>query len=278
MKSLFRSVAGSVPTISCAAAVVLTMFFTGCGEDKIVYVGPQGSGPQGTDGGAEDATATEASVPVLTPKAECERYLSCVNQDDPGGGGAAVALYGDASPCWKGSSADAQQCGDACRTARVRIANGGTKAPACGCTTDGECAKSFCSASGACASEEWGAALNECKAVQAQALAPPPGELPPVACWAVEALGCDAIKTLQLEGNSAKDSTGTSVYETRLRAIYKCGLAPGATLQFAGSADPKTLPADAPAACKSGTGYVPVLRIGCNESERSPDLLDLHTK
>jgi len=268
MKSLFGSV----------AAVVLTVIFTGCGEDKVVYVSPQGSGPQEPDGGVEDATATDASVPVLTPKAECERYLSCVNQHDPGGGGAAVALYGDASPCWKGSSADAQQCGDACRAARVQTANGGTKAPACGCTTDSECPKSFCSNSGACVSEEWGAALSECKAVQAKGLVPQAGELPPLSCWAIEALHCDAIKFLTFEGSSAKDRTGATVYESTLRAVYKCGRAAAARLQLAGSAEPATLPADAPSSCKSGTGYVPVMRIQCSESEDSPDLLDLHAK
>jgi hypothetical protein len=258
-------------------AVVLTMCFTGCAEDRTVYVNQPAGPGSSTDGGSLEDATTEAGVPVLSPKAECERYLSCVNQSTPGGGGAAVALYGDASPCWKGSSADAQQCGDACRAARVGVANEGTKAPACGCTSDAECPKSFCGAEGACASDEWGAALTECKAVEAKSLAPPAGQLPPsVTCWAVQALRCDGIKTLRYEGGSRKDSKGESVYESALRRIYKCGLAADASLSLTGSVSGTDLPADAPAACKTAQ-YVPLLRIACNEDVRSVDLLALHT-
>jgi hypothetical protein len=259
---------------ACAASVA---FLVACTKET-VYVQPDGASPASLpDGGAASA---DGSVPELTPKAECERYLTCVNQHSPGEGGAAVTLYGDASPCWKGSTTDAQQCGDACRTARVAVANEGTRAPACGCTSDTECPMSFCAPEGACLSAEWGLALTECKAVQAKALGPSPQQLqqlPPgaVACWAIEALRCDAIKSLVARDGSREDAKGHRVSETSLRTIYKCGMAADAKVAFVGTtSDP--LPADAPGKCKTPGATTAILRIDCTDSESSPDLLEFH--
>ncbi len=94
-------------------------------------------------------------------------------------------------------SADARQCGDACRTARGAVPNGGTIAPACGCTGDAECGKSFCALGGACATTDRGLVLTECKALQAKGLKPTEN-LQGASCWGLEGLRCDAIKTLKL--------------------------------------------------------------------------------
>ncbi len=248
------------------------------GTQETIYVSADGGVPALPAPG-DAATPTEAdggTSATLTPKAECERYLECVNQASPEQGGTTVTLYGDASACWKGSSADAQRCGDACRVARTAIANNGKKkAAACGCTGDAECKDSFCStATGFCALTDWGDALASCKLLQAKSwkLSPPPSGR----CYAVPGLRCEGIKTLRnLFSTVASDSNDRTIYLSSLQDAYKAGLSSTELIQTGVTA--AILPSYAPAACK-GAMTTEVYQLPEGDLPSSSDLMDFRVK
>jgi len=79
--------------------------------------GTSSSATDPADGGGvidtSDAGKADAAAPK-TPKQTCEALISCVADVAPSQAGPLVTLYGDASNCWKGGSADAEACGKAC--------------------------------------------------------------------------------------------------------------------------------------------------------------------
>lgn len=72
--------------------------------------------------GDADAAAADASAPPGSAKARCAALLACVADVEPALAGGLVALYGDASPCWRGSEGDADACGAACDAELARHA------------------------------------------------------------------------------------------------------------------------------------------------------------
>ncbi|AKU94155.1 hypothetical protein AKJ09_00819 [Labilithrix luteola] len=193
-----------------------------CGSDttRVVYVAGDAEPTSGTSDASSDARPAD-----LSPKGECERYLACVNEETPAQGGAAVALYGDDSPCWKGSSADAKSCGDACHLARTAIAPSGSGSSQCGCTEDAEC-KGFCSNKKVCAGSDWVGILDECAAYATDAKSA-------VSAWkkanvfgntcvlAVDA-NCDAIRDLAFRDTGAQDSKNVWITAQSLHDYYAC--------------------------------------------------------
>jgi hypothetical protein len=117
----------------------------------------------GTVAANADAGSTVSGVATAL-RAECESYLECVNQSNPRAGGAAVALYGADSPCWRGSVADAKRCADACQVERTSTSPAGTTYPACGCSRDAQCASGFCATGlGRCGDTTASVIYAECK-------------------------------------------------------------------------------------------------------------------
>ena len=81
------------------------------------------SSPTANEGTA-DGSATTGSAANEGPndaggsaKSVCAAYIARTAEVSPESVGPLVHLYGDASPCWSGSAADAEACGKACASA-----------------------------------------------------------------------------------------------------------------------------------------------------------------
>lgn len=108
----------------------------------------------GVDSG--DANATLPSIPTSaeSAKAACQAYIGCLNDSSAPEVGATVALYGEASNCWKGSEQDALTCGKACAVARERVGSRWGKFATCGCKDSCVAAGNVCIPSGRCVNAE----------------------------------------------------------------------------------------------------------------------------
>ncbi len=87
----------------------------GCSSQAVPGDGTAATNDAGStgDGGTGDgATNGDAAA-----KSVCQALISCVAVASPESVGGLVQLYGDASPCWKGSATDADACGKACTKA-----------------------------------------------------------------------------------------------------------------------------------------------------------------
>jgi|HubBroStandDraft_2_1064218.scaffolds.fasta_scaffold113130_3 hypothetical protein len=69
-----------------------------------------------------------------SPDSTCDRFLECVSTLDPEGLSCPVEEFGNDSPCWSGTKAEAAACSQACAAQMVELG-------ACGCTTLSGCAK-----------------------------------------------------------------------------------------------------------------------------------------
>lgn len=183
---------------------------------------------EGPGSGADDEGETEGDGQAPSDrsagaKEECERYLACVNEATPETGGAAVALYGDDSSCWKGSAADAKSCGDACRLARGAVAREGDTYPHCGCDSDAEC-RTFCSEAQTCVGSAWSGILEACASYAADAKAALAAwkktQEGSFSCMAIANANCEAIRALDFKGSYADDSQGRGIQAQSLEDYY----------------------------------------------------------
>lgn len=65
------------------------------------------------DGGTSTTNDASASKPS-SPKAICASLIDCMADVAPEAVGGLVSLYGEASNCWKGTTAEEEACGKAC--------------------------------------------------------------------------------------------------------------------------------------------------------------------
>lgn len=220
--------------------VALLVTVSGCSSESVRYVYADGgfaATPQ--TGDPNPANPAGDGGRSSDPRAECRQLLTCINQSTPAQGGATVALYGDDSPCWKGSEADAKNCGDACHVARANVPRS-KSASACGCESDADCSATFCGGT-VCATKEWQKVMAACEAYRARIVAipsPPPDPLAGTDACDVNLLAdCDKLKTLEgLNGSYAwlpsapsareSDNSLANFYTCAMRELDKAGTNP----------------------------------------------------
>lgn len=106
-------------------------------ETRYVTRAAPSAGEDASSGPADDATPglpgvsdADASV-ASSPQDVCAQYLKCESSANFSGVPGLVAAYGTTSPCWKGTTAEAEACGKACGQAMASKASE-TKLPECG--------------------------------------------------------------------------------------------------------------------------------------------------
>lgn len=83
---------------------------------------PTANEPTADAGAPKDSAADEGPNGARgSAKSVCAAYLARMAEVSPESVGPLVHLYGDASPCWSGSAADADACGKACASAAASI-------------------------------------------------------------------------------------------------------------------------------------------------------------
>ncbi len=106
MRSSYLFLCLALPLLFSVAACSSTTTRVVSGGDPDAEAPSAGGDPTAADAGA---------VVPTTPKGYCEALIACVADIDATSAGPLVTLYGDASNCWKGSAADAEACGKACK-------------------------------------------------------------------------------------------------------------------------------------------------------------------
>lgn len=105
------------PTVASSLSLALVVGLAACSTEYVVKGGSSSNPTDPADGGGvigdSDAGKADAAAPK-TPKQTCEALIACVADVSPSQAGPLVTLYGDASNCWKGGTADAEACGKAC--------------------------------------------------------------------------------------------------------------------------------------------------------------------
>lgn len=196
---------------------MLALLVTGaCGEDSepmittnagtATQVGPSSGSPTSNDPSGVGATgdeptggATDTGDAPEPTRAVCEQYLECLAVIDPESLPAAQQGFGANGTCWQGSSAEVQQCINACQTALEQAHGFHPSEPKCAlCQSDEDCATGVACTEGECRLATCGNGLID------------PGEVcddpvycdsdcqGPAACSPLNGAGCSDTQTCKL--------------------------------------------------------------------------------
>jgi hypothetical protein len=104
----------AVVSIALAAAVGTACSSQSVPQEPDTYTPPA---PNRDAGQASDSTAIDGNTldsAIVVSREVCASYIKCAEAATPGAAGAAVAQFGSASNCWKGTAAEAKICEKSC--------------------------------------------------------------------------------------------------------------------------------------------------------------------